>query len=100
MTVKSKSVIYISVKLVNSLQKKFQQVSSHGSQLEGKKHLWFLSMLSLKGGYPFYCNARTFSRLHRIEAWNDGMKVTRLETLFINVNKKLKKVGVRIIRLV
>ena len=32
-------------------------------------------------------------RLHRIEAWNDVMKVTRLETLFISVNKNFKKVA-------
>ena len=57
-------------------------------------------MTSLKGGYQFYRNPRTFSRLHRIEAWNDVMKVTRLETLFINVNKKFKKVGVRFILLI
>ena len=54
-------------------------------------------MMSLKGGYNFYRNARIFSRLHRVEAWNDVMKVTRLETLFISVNKKFKKVGVRFI---
>ena len=55
-------------------------VLSHGSQLEGKKHLWFLSMTSLKGGYQFYCNARRFSRLHRIDTWiwNDIMKVTNM----------------------
>ena len=58
-------------------------------------------MMSLKGGYQFYCNPRTFFlRLHRIETWNDIMKVTRLETLFINVNKKFKKVGVRFILLI
>ena len=44
-----------------------------------------------------YRNTRSFSRLHRIEAWNDIMKVTRLETLFINVNRKFKKVGVKFI---
>ena len=37
------------VKLVTSLQKKIQQVLSHGSQLGGKNHLWFLSMTSLIG---------------------------------------------------
>ena len=58
-------------------------------------------MTSLKGNYQLYGNARTFSRLHRIEAWNDVMKVTRQETLIINViNKKFKKVGVRFILLV
>ena len=58
-------------------------------------------MMSLKGSYQLYHNARTFLRLHRIEVWNDVMKVTRLEALFINViNKKLKKVGVRFILLV
>ena len=39
------------VKLVTSLPKKIQQDLSHGSQLGGKKHLWFLSMTSLKGDY-------------------------------------------------
>ena len=38
--------------------------------------------------------------MYRIEAWNDIMKVTRLETLFINVNKKFKKLGVRFILVV
>ena len=59
-------------------------------------------MTLLKGGYQFYRNARTFSRLHRIEActWNDIMKIIRLETLFTNVNKKFKKIGVRLILLV
>ena len=52
-------------------------------------------MTSLKGGYQVYRNARTFLRLCGNEAWNDIMKFTRLETLFINVNKKFKKVGVR-----
>ena len=54
-------------------------------------------MTSLKGGYQFHCDARTFLRLHSIEAWNDIMKVVRLETLFISVNKNFKKVGVRFI---
>ena len=57
-------------------------------------------MTSLKGGYQVYRNARTFLRLRGNEAWNDIMKFTRLETLFINVNKKFKKVGVRFILLV
>ena len=49
------------VKLVNSLQKKISAgILSHGSKLEGKKHLRFLSMMSLKGGYQGYHNARTF----------------------------------------
>ena len=85
---------------VTSLPKKIQRVLSHGSHLGGKKHLWFLSMTSLKGDYQFYRDARTFSWLHRIEAWNDIMKVTRLETLFIIAIKKFKKVGVRLILLV
>ena len=97
---RNQNLPYVNVKLVNSPPKKFQRILSHGSQLEGKKHLWFLSMTSLKGGYQFYRNPRTFSRLHRIEAWNDIMKVTRLETLFINVNKKFKKLGVRFILVV
>ena len=42
-------------------------------------------------GYQFHHDARAFSRLHRMEAWNDVMKVTRLETLFISVNKILKR---------
>ena len=54
-------------------------------------------MTSLKGGYQFHRDARTFLRLHSIEAWNDIMKVVRLETLFISVNKNFKKVGVRFI---
>ena len=79
------------LKLVTSLPKKFQRVLSHGSQLGGKKHLWFLSSLtSLKGDYQFYRDARTLLWLHRIEAWN-VMKVTRLETLFISVNKQFIK---------
>ena len=41
------------VKLVTSLPKKIQRVLSHGSQLGGKRHLWFLSMTSLKGDYNF-----------------------------------------------
>ena len=73
---------------------------SHGSQLEGKKDLWFLSMRSLKGGYQFCRNERIFSRLHKIEAWNDFTKVTRLKNLFINVNEKLEKVGLKFILLV
>ena len=56
-------------------------------------------MMSLKGGYQFYRDAKTFSRLHRIEVWNDVMKVTGLETLFVSVNKNFKKVGVRFILL-
>ena len=56
--------------------------------------------MSLKGGDQFHRNARTSSRLSRIEAWNDVTKVIRLETLFINVNKKFKKIGVRFILLV
>ena len=56
-------------------------------------------MTSLKGGYQFYCDARTFSRLHRIEAWNDITKNAKLETLFISIDKNLKKVGVRFILL-
>ena len=88
------------VKLVTSLPKKIQWDLPHGSQLSGKKHLWFFSMTSLKGDYQFYRDARTISWLHRMEAWNDVMKVTRLETLFIIVNEKFKKVGVRLILLV
>ena len=88
------------VKLVTSLPKKIQGDLSHGSPLGGKKHLWFLSMTSLKGDYQFYRDARTFSWLHRMEAWNDVMKVTRLETLFIIGNEKFKKAGVRLILLV
>ena len=65
-----------------------------------KKNLGFLSMTPLKGDYQFYRDARTFSWLYRMEAWNDVMKVTRLETLFIIVDKKFKKVGVRLILLV
>ena len=57
-------------------------------------------MMSLKGSYQFYRNARTFLRLHKIKAWNDVMKFTRLETIFINVNKNFKKAGVRFILLV
>ena len=50
------------VKLVASLPKKIQQVLSHNNfQLGGKKHLWFLSMTSLKGDYQFYHDARIFS---------------------------------------
>ena len=91
----------LNVKLVTSVPKKIQRVLLHGSQLGGKKHLrWLLSMTSLKDDYQFYRDARTFSWLHRMEAWNDVMKVTRLETFFIIVNKKLKKVGVRLILLV
>ena len=56
-------------------------------------------MTSLKGNYQFYCDARMFWWLHRIEAWND-LKVARLETLFISVNEKFIKVGVRLILLV
>ena len=56
-------------------------------------------MTSLKGDYQFYCDARMFSWLHRIKAWND-LKVARLETLFISVNEKFIKVGVRLIVLV
>ena len=67
------------VKLVTSLLNKILRVLSHGSQLRGKKQLWFLSMMSLKSNYQFYHDARTFLLLHRIEAWNDVMKVTRLE---------------------
>ena len=79
------------LKLVTSLPKKFQRVLSHGSQLGGKKHLWFLSSLtSLKGDCQFYRDARALLWLHRIEAWN-VMKVTRLETLFISVNKQFIK---------
>ena len=48
-------------------------------------------MTALKGGYQFYCDARTFSRLHRIKAWNDVMKVIRLEASFISANKNFKK---------
>ena len=51
-------------KLINSSQnkiKKLQWVLSHDSQLGGKRHLWFLSMTSLKDDYQFYCDARTFS---------------------------------------
>ena len=65
------------------------------NQVEKKQ--WFLNLTSLKGGYQFYCDARTFLRLHTIEAWNGTMKVTRLETLFISVNKNFKKAGVRFI---
>ena len=62
------------IKLVISLQKKVQQVLSHGSQLGGKKHLWFLSSMTLlKGNYQFYRDARTLLWLHRNEAWNDVM---------------------------
>ena len=57
-------------------------------------------MTSLKGDYQFYSDARIFSWLHRIKAWNDVMKVSRLETQYISVNKKFKKVGVRFILLV
>ena len=88
------------IKLVTSPPKKFQWVLSHSSQLGGKKHLWFLSMMSLKGDYQFDHDARIFFWLHRIEAWNDVMKVGRLETLFISFNKKFKKVGVSSILLV
>ena len=80
-----------SVKLVNSPRKKLQQVLSHGSQLSRKKHLWFLSMMSLKDTYQFYYDARTFLQFHSIEVWNDVMKVSRLETLFISVNKSSKR---------
>ena len=91
MTAEGKTVMF-NVKLVTSLPKKFQRVLSHGSQLGGKKHLWFLSsMTSLKSKYQFYYDARTLLWLHRIEAWNDVMKVTKLETLFISVNKKFIK---------
>ena len=48
-------------------------------------------MTELKGGYQFYCDARAFPRFHRIEALNDVMKVIRLETLFVSVNKNFKK---------
>ena len=44
--VKSKSVI--------CLMLKFQRILSHGSQLEGKKLLWFLYAMPLKGAYQFY----------------------------------------------
>ena len=57
-------------------------------------------MMSLKGNYQFYRDARIFFWLHRMEAWNDVMKVGRPETLFISFNKKFKKVGVRFILLV
>ena len=57
-------------------------------------------MTSLKGDYQFYCDARMFSWLHRIKAWNDLLKVARLETLFISVNEKFIKVGVRLVVLV
>ena len=33
---------------------------------------------------------------HRIKAWNDVMKVARLEALLISANKKFKKVDVRL----
>ena len=35
-----------------------------------------------------------------VQAWNDVTKVTRLENLFISVNKKFKKAGSRLIFLV
>ena len=57
-------------------------------------------MTSLKGEYQFYCDARIFLWLYRIKAWNDVMEVARLETLFISVNKKFEKVGLRLILLV
>ena len=57
-------------------------------------------MTSLKDDYQFYLGAKIFSWLHRLETWNDVMKVARLETLFVSVNKKFKKVGVRFILLV
>ena len=57
-------------------------------------------MMSLKGNYQFDHDTRIFFWLHRIEAWNDVMKVGRLETLFISFNKKFKKVGVSFILLV
>ena len=102
MTIKFRFVIHMfNVKLVTSLPKIFQWVLSHSSQLDGK-NIWFLGMTSLKGDYQFYSSdARIFSWLHRIkEAWNDFMKVSMLETLYISVNKKFKKVGVRFILLV
>ena len=98
---KMKICYMFNVKLVTTnLPKKFQLVLSHSSQLGEKTHFWLLSVTSLKGEYQFYCDARIFSWLYRIKAWNDVMEVARLETLFISVNKKFEKVGLRLILLV
>ena len=40
-------------------------------------------MISLKGDYQFYRDARIFLWLYGIKAWNEVMKVARLENLFI-----------------
>ena len=82
-TATSKSVMY-NIKLVNSLQKNFQRVLSHGSQSGGKKR-WFLSMTSLKGSYQFY-HARTFSRLQRHGCSNQSNLEMAAEFLMKNVS--------------
>ena len=46
-------------------------------------------MTALKCDYQFYQGARIFLWLHRTEAWNDIMKVTMLQTMFISVDKKI-----------
>ena len=60
-----------------------------------KKKMVLESMTNLKGDYQFYCDARTFLWLYRIKPCNDVMKFIRIETLFLIINKKLKKGGVR-----
>ena len=59
------------VKLVISLPKKIQWDLPHGSQLSGKKHLWFFSMTSLKGDYQFYRDA--CKQFHGCTGWRLGM---------------------------
>ena len=50
-------------------------------------------MTALKCDYQFYGGARIILWLQQIEAWNDIMKVTMLETMFISVDKKILKKG-------
>ena len=59
-------------------------------------------MMSLKGNYQFCCDARTFLRLHKTEAWNDVMKkISRLRD-FVHQSvliKSFKKGSLRFILL-
>ena len=51
------------VKLVNTPQKYFSWFCHMVLNLiSWKKYLWLLSLMSLKGGYQFYHDAKTFSR--------------------------------------
>ena len=88
------------VKLVTSLPQKMRRVLSHDSQLCRWKKTFVVLSRHYKANINFTVMQEHFRGCTGMEAWNDVMKVTRLETYFIFVNKKFKMVGVRLILLV